>query len=53
VKHFKIILKENKLTIGKKVFQTMEDLLQHYHKNPIFDQNGEKLYLVKPFDPPQ
>ncbi len=30
----------------------MDDLLEHYHKNPIFDQNGEKLYLIKPFESP-
>lgn len=53
MKHFKINFKESKFTIGKKMFQSMDDLLQNYHKNAIFDQNGEKLFLAKPFDPPQ
>ncbi len=30
----------------------MSELLEHYHHHPIFDQNNEKLYLVKPFEPP-
>jgi hypothetical protein len=30
----------------------MQELLDHYHMNPIYDQNGEKLYLNKPFAPP-
>ena len=25
---------------------------ENYKNNPIFDQNGEKLFLVKPFEPP-
>jgi NCK adaptor protein len=52
IKHFKVFYKENRFIIGKKVFDNMNDLLIHYHKNPIFDQGGEKLYLVKPFEPP-
>ncbi len=48
-KHFKVFFKENKFTIGKKVFNTMDELIEHYIRNPIFDQNGEKLYLIKPF----
>lgn len=52
IKHFKVFYKENKFIIGKKVFDNMNDLLGHYHKNPIFDQAGEKLYLMKHFEPP-
>jgi hypothetical protein len=44
-----VFFKENKFTIGKKVFNTMDELIEHYIRNPIFDQNGEKLYLIKPF----
>lgn len=51
-KHFKVFFKENKFTIGKKIFYSMDELLDNYHKNPIFDQNGEKLFLIKPFKPP-
>lgn len=51
-KHFKVFFKDNKFTIGKKIFYSIDELLDHYHKNPIFDQNGEKLFLVKPFNPP-
>lgn len=47
-----MILKENRFIIGKKIFNSMDELLDHYHKNPIYDQSGEILYLIQPFDPP-
>ena len=47
-----MILKENRFIIGKKRFNSMDELLDHYHKNPIYDQSGEILYLIQPFDPP-
>lgn len=47
-KHFKVIHKDYKFLIGKKLFNSMQELLEHYHKNPIFDQNGERLHLVRP-----
>ncbi len=28
----------------------MDELIDHYQKNPIFDQNAEKLYLIRPFE---
>ncbi len=51
-KHFKVLYKENRFVIGKKLFNTMQELLDHYHNHPIFDQNGERLYLRRPFEPP-
>lgn len=51
-KHFKITYKDNNLLIGKKLFNTMEELIENYKKHPIFDQNSEKLYLVKALETP-
>lgn len=35
------------------MFTTMDELIEHYKMNPIFDQNNEKLFLIKPFESPQ
>lgn len=51
-KHFKIVVKDGTFLIGKRTFERMEDLLDYYHVNPIYDQKPEKLFLVKPFQPP-
>jgi hypothetical protein len=31
----------------------MNDLLEHYMHSAIHEQNGDKLYLIKPFEPPK
>ena len=51
-KHFKISYKNNNFLIGKKLFNTMEELIENYKKHPIFDQNSEKLYLIKALETP-
>ncbi|XP_028832772.1 cytoplasmic protein NCK1-like isoform X2 [Denticeps clupeoides] len=48
-KHFKVQLKDALYCIGQRKFSTMEQLVEHYKKAPIFtSEQGEKLYLVKP-----
>ncbi|XP_067291161.1 SH2/SH3 adapter protein Nck1 isoform X1 [Pseudorasbora parva] len=47
-KHFKVQLKDNLYCIGQRKFNTMEELVEHYKKAPIFtSEQGDKLYLVK------
>ncbi|KAM4041038.1 SH2/SH3 adapter protein NCK1 isoform 1-T1 [Anomaloglossus baeobatrachus] len=48
-KHFKVQMKDNVYCIGQRRFTTMEELVEHYKKAPIFtSEQGEKLYLIKP-----
>ncbi|XP_012683302.1 cytoplasmic protein NCK1 isoform X2 [Clupea harengus] len=48
-KHFKVQLKDVLYCIGQRKFSSMEELVEHYKKAPIFtSEQGEKLYLVKP-----
>ena len=44
--------RDGKFLIGKKLFANMNDLIDHYPRHPIFDQNGETLYLIRPFEAP-
>ncbi|XP_037135400.1 cytoplasmic protein NCK1 isoform X2 [Syngnathus acus] len=47
-KHFKVQLKESLYCIGQRKFNSMEELVEHYKKAPIFtSEQGDKLYLVK------
>ncbi|KAA0704888.1 Cytoplasmic protein NCK1 NCK adaptor protein 1 [Triplophysa tibetana] len=47
-KHFKVQLKDNLYCIGQRKFSTMEELVEHYKKAPIFtSEQGDKLYLIK------
>lgn len=47
-KHFKVQLTEGVYCIGQRRFGSMEELVEHYKKAPIFtSEHGEKLYLVK------
>ncbi|CAL8402139.1 cytoplasmic protein NCK1 isoform X2 [Gadus morhua] len=47
-KHFKVQLKESLYCIGQRKFSSMEELVEHYKKAPIFtSEQGDKLYLVK------
>uniref|UniRef100_A0A3B1J528 Cytoplasmic protein n=1 Tax=Astyanax mexicanus TaxID=7994 RepID=A0A3B1J528_ASTMX len=48
-KHFKVQLQDGVYCIGQRRFNTMEELVEHYKKAPIFtSEQGDKLYLVKP-----
>ncbi|KAM9804697.1 cytoplasmic protein NCK2a [Neosynchiropus ocellatus] len=47
-KHFKVQLSEGVYCIGQRRFNSMDELVEHYKKAPIFtSEHGEKLYLVK------
>ncbi|XP_056157291.1 cytoplasmic protein NCK2-like isoform X2 [Lampris incognitus] len=48
-KHFKVQLQDSAYCIGQRRFATMDELVEHYKKAPIFtSEHGEKLYLVHP-----
>ncbi|XP_067085350.1 cytoplasmic protein NCK2a [Osmerus mordax] len=48
-KHFKVLLADGSYCIGQRRFSSMEELVEHYKKAPIFtSEHGDKLYLVKP-----
>lgn len=51
-KHFRVKNTDGTLEIGQQKFTNLEDLIEHYKKHPIFKQETEKLYLVKPFTCP-
>lgn len=47
-KHFKVQLMDGVYCIGQRRFNSMDELVEHYKKAPIFtSEHGEKLYLVK------
>lgn len=46
-KHFKVQCCEGVYCIGQRRFNTMDELVEHYKKAPIFtSEQGDKLYLV-------
>ncbi|XP_063070295.1 cytoplasmic protein NCK2a [Engraulis encrasicolus] len=48
-KHFKVQMLDGLYCIGQRRFGSMEELLEHYKRAPIFtSEHGDKLYLVKP-----
>ncbi|XP_076858000.1 cytoplasmic protein NCK2a [Brachyhypopomus gauderio] len=48
-KHFKVQLLDGVYCIGQRRFNSMEELVEHYKKAPIFtSEQGDRLYLVKP-----
>ncbi|XP_016088054.1 cytoplasmic protein NCK2-like [Sinocyclocheilus grahami] len=50
-KHFKVQLQDGVYCIGQRRFSSIDELVEHYKKAPIFtSEQGDKLYLVKPFD---
>ncbi|XP_041350884.1 cytoplasmic protein NCK1-like [Gigantopelta aegis] len=51
-KHFRVNVTDGVYGIGQQKFTSMEDLIEHYQKHPIFKQDSEKLYLIKPFTMP-
>lgn len=47
-KHFKVQQSDGVFCIGQRRFNSMDELVEHYKKAPIFtSDHGEKLYLVK------
>ncbi|XP_051260829.1 cytoplasmic protein NCK2 [Dicentrarchus labrax] len=47
-KHFKVQQSDGVFCIGQRRFNSMDELVEHYKKAPIFtSEHGEKLYLVK------
>ncbi|XP_029472082.1 cytoplasmic protein NCK1 isoform X2 [Rhinatrema bivittatum] len=47
-KHFKVQMKDGVYCIGQRKFSTMDELVEHYKKAPIFTSDqAEKLYLIK------
>ncbi|XP_065149002.1 cytoplasmic protein NCK2-like isoform X1 [Paramisgurnus dabryanus] len=48
-KHFKVQHQDGVYCIGQRRFCSMEELVEHYKKAPIFtSEQGDKLYLVNP-----
>ena len=51
IRHFRIEYDENeeKYLIGKRLFSSLIDLVEHYKYHPVFDgDQTQKLYLRKP-----
>ncbi|KAK5860824.1 hypothetical protein PBY51_022280 [Eleginops maclovinus] len=47
-KHFKVQQTEGVFCIGQRKFSSIDELVEHYKKAPIFtSEHGDKLYLVK------
>lgn len=57
-KHFRVHVENGTFCIGQQTFDTMDDLVEHYKRHPIYrnPKEKEKLYLIKAFvtpsDPP-
>ncbi|CAL8308117.1 unnamed protein product [Merluccius merluccius] len=48
-KHFKVQAVDGMFCIGQRRFSSMDELVEHYKKAPIFtSEQGDKLYLVQP-----
>lgn len=49
-KHFRVHFSEGIYLIGQRRFTSLEELIEHYKKAPIYTSpHGEKMYLIKPF----
>lgn len=48
-KHFRVNVSDGQYQIGQQKFSSLDALIEHYKKHPIFKQDSEKLYLVKSF----
>lgn len=50
VKHFKVTRADMKFCIGQRKFESLDDLVDHYKRSPIFssDDGVLKLYLTRP-----
>ncbi|XP_034824235.1 SH2/SH3 adapter protein dreadlocks [Maniola hyperantus] len=48
-KHFRVQVEGNLYCIGQRKFTTLDQLVAHYQRAPIYtNKQGEKLYLVRP-----
>ncbi|XP_074657562.1 cytoplasmic protein NCK2-like isoform X2 [Tubulanus polymorphus] len=48
-KHFRVTLQDGSYGIGQQTFDSLDDLVDHYTRHPIYRCDNEKLYLIKPF----
>ncbi|XP_031552769.1 cytoplasmic protein NCK2-like [Actinia tenebrosa] len=49
IKHFRIQTLDSGYKIGQRTFDSLDALIEHYKKSPIFtNEKGDKMYLVKP-----
>lgn len=50
IRHFLIScsLADDRFQIGQQSFGSLEELVEHYKRHPIFRSDSEKLYLIKP-----
>ena len=48
-KHFRIHVENNNYNIGQQSFDSIDDLVEHYKKHPIYKHEVEKLYLLRAF----
>ncbi|XP_068621146.1 SH2/SH3 adapter protein dreadlocks [Battus philenor] len=52
-KHFRVHVEGSLYCIGQRKFPTLEQLVAHYQRAPIYtNKQGEKLYLVRPLPRP-
>ncbi|KAK3584749.1 hypothetical protein CHS0354_002269 [Potamilus streckersoni] len=51
-KHFRVQVNDGLYQIGTQKFISLDELIEHYKKHPIFKHESEKLYVVKPFTYP-
>ncbi|XP_052784015.1 cytoplasmic protein NCK2-like [Mya arenaria] len=51
-KHFRVQVNDGLYHIGPQNFISVDDLIEHYKKHPIYKSESEKLYLIKPFTYP-
>lgn len=51
IKHFRIkALPNNSFGIGQRTFASLDELVEHYKKLPIFTrESGQKMYLVRSY----
>lgn len=51
IKHFRIKTLDSGFKIGQRTFDSLDALIEHYKKSPIFtNEKGDKMYLVKPVE---
>ncbi|CAH8505027.1 unnamed protein product [Schistosoma intercalatum] len=48
-RNFKVHVEKGQYHIGQKVFNCIDDLIEHYGSHPIFKNEHEKHYLTQPF----
>ena len=54
IKHFKITASGDQYVIGQRTFDTVDDLVTHYLKQPIYTtDSGQKMFLTRPVNKQQ